>query len=469
MRGYCKFILFFILVLQLSCFSRYSFASEKWPLNKAPAIASAPVKKVTAEQVLEKVTLTPPIEHVEHNSHSTNIEELRKIYKVGASKVIKPRFPKPNYSSYRPYNYIPGAYDPSGYGMRYLNRRYGNKYNKTNIEDRYRKILAYDAKMEKKNKYVNKYLEENYPRPKVVTCEKSVTKVAEVKEVKVAKEVKEFEEVVLTPPTTVIEAPDAELRKFVSVDREAIERDIEIITAPAVVTNGAEDMQDLTAPILSKKDRWIKASLDKDFKPSKKPNKEIEEMLAAKRIEQITEPMFVSRTARKTEPKPKPKKVLVEDVDNPYAKRAFKSVGVVPKKRPKSVKTRSERSAPVERVSKQRIPSRESGSLEFKETILTSIEFNKNSSEISDENKSLLDKLVVMLNKIPNQRVQIRAYALADDTTQSDARRMSLSRGLKVRSYIKNKGIKPVRLDIRALGDRYDRPPPDRVDIVLVE
>ncbi len=467
MRGYCKFILFFILVLQLSCFSRYSFASEKWPLNNAPSAVSVPVKKVVVEEILEKVTLIPPIEHVEHSSHSDNIEALRRIYKVGASKVIKPRFPKPNYSSYKPYNYIPGSYDPSGYGRRFLNKRYGNKYTKTDIEDRYRKILAYDAKMEKKDKLVNKYLEKNYPKPKVATCDVPVNKKVEDIFEKVVL-TSPFEEVMLAPPTAIIEAHDAEIARVMRVEQETIERDVDVITAPVVANNNTEEMQDLTAPILSKKDRWIKASLDKDFKPSKKPTREIEGMLASRQVESITEPMFASRVASKVKSKPR-KPLVVEEANNPYAKRAFKSVGVIPKKRPKLARAEIERAIPVEEVSKQKIPSRKDGDLEFKETVLTSIEFEKDSSDISEENKDLLNQLVIMLNEMPNQRVQIRAYALGNDTTHSDARRMSLSRGLKVRSYIKNKGIKPVRLDIRALGDSYDRPPPDRVDVVLVE
>ncbi len=45
---------------------------------------------------------------------------------------------------------------------------------------------------------------------------------------------------------------------------------------------------------------------------------------------------------------------------------------------------------------------------------------------------------------------------------------MSLSRALMVRSYLADKGIKPVRLDVRALGSKTTRGPNDRVDIIFL-
>ena len=67
--------------------------------------------------------------------------------------------------------------------------------------------------------------------------------------------------------------------------------------------------------------------------------------------------------------------------------------------------------------------------------------------------KAELDNTAAFLMQSPNIRVQIQAYSHSENQSKSDARRMSLSRGLMVRSYLTDKGIKPVRLDIRALGD----------------
>jgi len=73
------------------------------------------------------------------------------------------------------------------------------------------------------------------------------------------------------------------------------------------------------------------------------------------------------------------------------------------------------------------------------------------------------------MNSSLEMRVQIRAYAGDNNIGQSGARRMALSRGLIVRAYLTDKGIKPTRLDIRALGSKTKKTPLDRVDIVFVK
>lgn len=100
---------------------------------------------------------------------------------------------------------------------------------------------------------------------------------------------------------------------------------------------------------------------------------------------------------------------------------------------------------------------------------LTSLHFDTNSSELTDALKTELDNTVAFLKESPNIRVQIQAFSHSDNQTKSDARRMSLSRGLAVRSYLTEKGIKPVMLDIRALGDNTTIQPLDRVDIVFLD
>ncbi len=101
--------------------------------------------------------------------------------------------------------------------------------------------------------------------------------------------------------------------------------------------------------------------------------------------------------------------------------------------------------------------------------VLTSLMFDKDSSELSPTIKAELDNTAAFLMQSPNIRVQIQAYSHSENQSKSDARRMSLSRGLMVRSYLTDKGIKPVRLDIRALGDNTEKRPQDRVDIVFLD
>ena len=96
-----------------------------------------------------------------------------------------------------------------------------------------------------------------------------------------------------------------------------------------------------------------------------------------------------------------------------------------------------------------------------------SLLFDQTSSEISPAAQKELNTLVNQLKDLPEMRIQIRAYASSPDG-ESTARRMSLSRGLMVRAYLTEKGIKPTQLDVRALGTQTDKTPPDRVDLVFV-
>ena len=98
-----------------------------------------------------------------------------------------------------------------------------------------------------------------------------------------------------------------------------------------------------------------------------------------------------------------------------------------------------------------------------------SLNFEAASSVMSPLVQKQLDDMVTKLQNAPDIRVQIRAFAKGDDSGQSNARRMSLSRALVVRRYLTEKGIKPVRLDVRALGTETDRTPLDRVDLVFIK
>ncbi len=68
-----------------------------------------------------------------------------------------------------------------------------------------------------------------------------------------------------------------------------------------------------------------------------------------------------------------------------------------------------------------------------------------------------------------NLRVQLMAYAEGTAETASQARRLSLSRALAVRSFLINQGVRSTRMDVRALGNKSQGGPSNRVDAVLVE
>jgi len=68
-----------------------------------------------------------------------------------------------------------------------------------------------------------------------------------------------------------------------------------------------------------------------------------------------------------------------------------------------------------------------------------------------------------------NTRVQLMAYAAGEDLTSSKARRISLSRALSVRSYLIEIGVRSTRIDVRALGDKSEGEPKNRVDVNVIE
>lgn len=92
--------------------------------------------------------------------------------------------------------------------------------------------------------------------------------------------------------------------------------------------------------------------------------------------------------------------------------------------------------------------------------------FGEGSAELAEEAKSNLQGLAATLMKDGNARVQLLAYASSPDDNASRARRLSLSRALAVRAYLIDQGVRSTRMDVRALGNKIEDGPPDRVDIL---
>lgn len=78
-----------------------------------------------------------------------------------------------------------------------------------------------------------------------------------------------------------------------------------------------------------------------------------------------------------------------------------------------------------------------------------------------------LDAVIAKLTKQTSLRLQLLAYADGASTSGSQARRLSLSRALAVRSYLIEKGIRSTRIDVRALGNQVKGSPADRVDVII--
>jgi outer membrane protein OmpA-like peptidoglycan-associated protein len=61
------------------------------------------------------------------------------------------------------------------------------------------------------------------------------------------------------------------------------------------------------------------------------------------------------------------------------------------------------------------------------------------------------------------------AYAKGTADAASRARRLSLTRALAVRTYLMEQGVLPTRIDVRALGNKAEEDPRDRVDVELAQ
>jgi len=93
--------------------------------------------------------------------------------------------------------------------------------------------------------------------------------------------------------------------------------------------------------------------------------------------------------------------------------------------------------------------------------------FDSGSAAISDDTETQLEGVAKSMKQDGNLRLQLLAYAGGGAQTPSQARRLSLSRALAVRSKLIEKGIRSTRINVRALGNKSEGGPPDRVDIII--
>ena len=97
------------------------------------------------------------------------------------------------------------------------------------------------------------------------------------------------------------------------------------------------------------------------------------------------------------------------------------------------------------------------------------VNFLSGSSDLPENAKSALKSVADQMNRDAEMRVQLLAYAGPREDTASQARRLSLFRALAVRSYLIEQGIRSTRMDVRAMGNKYDEEPADRVDVVIAD
>ena len=96
-----------------------------------------------------------------------------------------------------------------------------------------------------------------------------------------------------------------------------------------------------------------------------------------------------------------------------------------------------------------------------------SFDFPNGSSVMSKSVQTRLNGIAQSLKRDEKLRLQLLAYAGGEGQTLSQARRMSLSRGLAIRSLLMERGIQSTRIDMRALGNKSNGGPPNRVDMII--
>jgi len=95
--------------------------------------------------------------------------------------------------------------------------------------------------------------------------------------------------------------------------------------------------------------------------------------------------------------------------------------------------------------------------------------FPAGGAELPGDAESQLDSVVAALDADASVRLQLKAYADGADGAASAARRLSLSRALAVRGYLIDAGVSSTRIDVRALGSKFESGPADRVDVISVK
>ena len=95
--------------------------------------------------------------------------------------------------------------------------------------------------------------------------------------------------------------------------------------------------------------------------------------------------------------------------------------------------------------------------------------FANDATRLPADAKSSLLALADKVKTEDNLRLQLMAYAGGSSLSASLARRLSLSRALSVRSFLIENGIRSTRIDVRALGNKTNIEPLNRVDLNITE
>ncbi|HEU5048568.1 MAG TPA: OmpA family protein [Rickettsiales bacterium] len=98
------------------------------------------------------------------------------------------------------------------------------------------------------------------------------------------------------------------------------------------------------------------------------------------------------------------------------------------------------------------------------------IVFNSNATELPLGATAKLDMIATQLTAHTNMRANVVAYASGSDAVSIYPKRVSLARGIAVRNYlVTTKGIDVGRVNVKALGNKNESGPADRVDVFIIK
>jgi len=99
--------------------------------------------------------------------------------------------------------------------------------------------------------------------------------------------------------------------------------------------------------------------------------------------------------------------------------------------------------------------------------VMGTVMFEQGDPELTAQARQALARIATELAADETSRIQLNAYAAAQEDNPAGARRLSLTRALAVRKYLIEQGIRSIRMDVRARGSQTEGGSPERVDIVL--
>ncbi len=99
----------------------------------------------------------------------------------------------------------------------------------------------------------------------------------------------------------------------------------------------------------------------------------------------------------------------------------------------------------------------------------SAVKFKSGVTDLGGGAQPVLDAIANRLLANESLRVQIVSHATGGADDAMEARRVSLARAVAVRAYLIDKGVRSLRIDVRALGNRADNSPAaDQVDLLVV-